>query len=173
MASTSWIGPIIALVIIYIIVTKTGILKGLGSGGGGSKGGSSSKSSSTPAPAASSSTAATTPAPAPQTNTGGSATNPDAGKGTPGWYTLSGHHHCGVSSTGTFSAGCLCTDPKKCFGHAGTGAQYCAQHQEECAPVDKPDWCAFWYASDQQYCNLCNGSWKYVGPAGSGAKPCP
>lgn len=105
-------------------------------------------------------------------NTGLNATAGPGGN-TPGWYTLQGHHHCGVSPTGQFSAGCLCTDPKKCFGHAGTGAAYCAAHKEECAPVDKPNWCAYWYASDQQYCNLCNGAWKYKGPAGSGAKPCP
>lgn len=98
--------------------------------------------------------------------------NPDAGKGTPGWYTLQGHHHCAVTAQGNFSAGCLCTDPKKCFGHAGTGAPYCAAHPEECAPPDKEQWCAYWYASDQKYCNLCNG-WAYTGPAGSGAKPCP
>lgn len=95
------------------------------------------------------------------------------GGDTPGWYTLQGHHHCGVTPQGDFAAGCLCTDPKKCFGHAGTDAAYCAAHQEECAPVDKPGWCAYWYASDQKYCNLCAGSWKYTGPAGSGAKPCP
>ena len=94
-------------------------------------------------------------------------------KGTPGWYTLQGHHHCSVSPTGQFGAGCLCTDPKKCIGHAGTGAQYCAAHLEECWPVDKPNWCAYWYASDQKYCNLCTGTFKYTGPAGSGAKPCP
>jgi hypothetical protein len=78
-----------------------------------------------------------------------------------------------VSATGNFAPDCLCTDPKKCFGNAGTGAPYCKAHQEECAPVDKPEWCAYWYASDQKYCNLCNGAWKYTGPAGSGAKPCP
>ena len=92
---------------------------------------------------------------------------------TPGWYTLQGHHHCGVSPTGEFAAGCLCTDPKKCFGTAGTGAPYCKAHPEECAPVDKPEWCAYWYASDQKNCNLCTGAWKYTGPDGSGAKRCP
>lgn len=96
-----------------------------------------------------------------------------AGGDTPGWYTLNGHHHCGVSPQGDFAAGCLCTDPKKCDGKAGTDAAYCAAHPQECWPVDKPNWCAYWYASDQKYCNLCNGPWKYVGPAGSGAKPCP
>lgn len=95
------------------------------------------------------------------------------GSNTPGWYTLQGHHHCGVSPTGQFDPTCLCTDPKKCFGQAGTDHEYCAAHPEECAPVDKPNWCAYWYASDQKYCNLCNGAWKYTGPAGSGAKPCP
>lgn len=95
------------------------------------------------------------------------------GGDTPGWYTLSGHHHCGVSPTGDFAAGCLCTDPKKCHGDAGTDAAYCKAHPEECWPVDKPEWCAYWYASDQKYCNLCTGPWKYTGPAGSGAKPCP
>jgi hypothetical protein len=30
--------------------------------------------------------------------------------GTPGWYTIVGHHHC---NKGT--AGCVCTDPNKCF----------------------------------------------------------
>jgi hypothetical protein len=92
--------------------------------------------------------------------------------GTPGWYTLQGHHHCSVTAQGNFAPDCLCTDPKKCFGHAGTGAPYCAAHPEECAPQDKTQWCAWWYASDQKYCNLCNG-WSYTGPAGSGAKPCP
>ena len=99
--------------------------------------------------------------------------SPGGKTNTPGWYTLQGHHHCGVDANGSFSAGCLCTDPKKCFGHSGTGSQYCAAHPEECAPVDKPNWCAYWYASDQKYCNLCAGKWKYTGPNGSGAKACP
>lgn len=30
--------------------------------------------------------------------------------GTPGWYTIAGHHHCEKGSQG-----CVCTDPRKCF----------------------------------------------------------
>lgn len=111
--------------------------------------------------------------PSPQTGTSSASKGAPKGGNTPGWYTLNGHHHCGVSATGDFSPDCLCTDPKKCFGMAGTGASYCAAHKEECAPVDKANWCAYWYASDQKYCNLCAGKWKYVGPNGSGAKACP
>jgi hypothetical protein len=161
MASTSWIMPLIGIVVIYFVITKTGILKSLGSISSGSKGGGSATGSS--------STTSSTPA-ASSTSTGGAGT---PHTNTPGWYTLSGHHHCGVSSTGQFSSGCLCTDPKKCIGHSGTGSAYCAAHLEECWPTDKPDWCSYWYASDQKYCNLCQPPFKYTGPAGSGAKPCP
>lgn len=103
---------------------------------------------------------------------GTGATSPGGATNTPGWYTLTGHHHCGVDANGSFSAGCLCTDPKKCKGNAGTGAAYCAAHQSECWPTNETNWCAYWYASDQKYCNLCNG-WAYTGPDGSGAKACP
>lgn len=103
---------------------------------------------------------------------GTGATSPGGKTDTPGWYTLQGHHHCGVDADGSFSPGCLCTDPKKCIGHSGTGSQYCASHLSECWPTNKEQWCAYWYASDEKYCNLCNG-WAYTGPAGSGAKPCP
>lgn len=30
--------------------------------------------------------------------------------GTPGWYTIIGHHHCKKGEIG-----CVCTDPTKCF----------------------------------------------------------
>jgi hypothetical protein len=39
----------------------------------------------------------------------GAACDPSSCKGTPGYYTTSGHHHCFDGSPG-----CKCTDPHKC-----------------------------------------------------------
>lgn len=44
--------------------------------------------------------------------------------GTPGWYTINGHHHCNMGESG-----CVCTDPKKC---CRTG--YPPRNDSECRP---------------------------------------
>lgn len=70
-------------------------------------------------------------------------------KGTPGWYTKSGHHHCNAGA-----GGCQCTDPKKCLGHAGTGSQYCAANPGICVPK-APGTCDAYYAGDVKDCHYC------------------
>jgi len=66
--STSWVLPVVGLIVAYLIITRTGILNQLTSAlkGGGKGGGPPS----TTAPS----------------GKGGGAANPDKGKGTPGWY---------------------------------------------------------------------------------------
>lgn len=70
-------------------------------------------------------------------------------KGTPGWYTGAGHHHCNAHS-----AGCLCTDPGKCAGKKGTGGPYCAAHPQECLP-NAPNTCCAYYPGDQKWLSSC------------------
>jgi hypothetical protein len=85
-------------------------------------------------------------------------------KGTPGWYTINGHHHCNKGQSG-----CVCTDPKKCYGHSGTGSQYCRQNPNCCVPG--PGECAYWYSGDKKYCSLCESGTVFTGH-GSGATAC-
>lgn len=44
-------------------------------------------------------------------------------KGTRGWYTRKGHHHCTKGEPG-----CICTDPSKCHVIGGPHGRYDRQH---------------------------------------------
>jgi hypothetical protein len=85
-------------------------------------------------------------------------------KGTPGWYTAHGHHHCTKAQGVSRGGDCVCTDPKKCYGHSGTGSQYCRQNPQCCVPG--PGECAWWYSGDQKYCSLCEAGTAYKGHVG-------
>lgn len=63
--------------------------------------------------------------------------------GTPGWYTISGHHHCNMGESG-----CVCTDPKKC---CKTG--YPPRNDAECRPdLDR------YGAKPKSLCNCAKGA---------------
>ena len=86
-------------------------------------------------------------------------------KGTPGWYTGKGHHHCNANTPG-----CVCTDPKKCLGHKGTGSQYCAANPRICTPRG-PGTCDAYYAGDVKDCHYCppgTATGKCAGKGGAG-----